>query len=394
MLMFSRIPLQAALNDAPGMASTYARVAAHASRFVEQLKASISGQNPATREANLHAWLSSIGLNLQADVSIAQRLAQVVEGEFEAGVRVVQAEAEALAAQVSRLEKRFTEALAGFDRAVALDSSHSLYWLERAETLRQMRRHEDALVDVSRALEFHPESAIAFLVKGGILLEVKQPQTAAESLERALALQPDLLGARLLRCMAWKDLRRYAEAMVEVSRILEQHPDVSQALTIRCFLLWVDERYADALADLERLMALESELIKNAAVLRGELQARLGRHEEALECFQRELAKNPTNSRAAYSLAVTRARDAEPSAIGQELADAWNLLQAEAERGQRAPALARLGGLEILTDNKEKALELLREAIGLDPEVIYWVRGDGAWSRLRDDPRFQELLGE
>src|SRR5260221_1693439 len=58
----------------------------------------------------------------------------------------------------------------------------------------------------------------------------------------------------------------------------------------------------------------------------------------------------------------------------------------------RANALYGLGGLAVLTDNIEQALDYLEQAIALKEGIIDWALNDIAWLDRRNDTRFQALI--
>ena len=53
-------------------------------------------------------------------------------------------------------EWRYADAIAAFDRALAIDPSHAFAWHDRAVCLRALERNEEALESVTKALELAP----------------------------------------------------------------------------------------------------------------------------------------------------------------------------------------------------------------------------------------------
>lgn len=221
---------------------------------------------------------------------------------------------------------------------------------------------------------------------------MKQFEETVVAMDQVLALDPKMTMARVIRSLALMYESRYDEALEEISHALEQAPEIILALSVRSVLHIVYERYEDALADMEQIAARDSTFAKGWPNMRGEMLSRLGRYDEAMENYRQTLAKDPENWQAIYNLAVTRAYLEGPSAVSNELADAMGRLQSLLATNRPA-ALVRLGGIEAVTDSADRAFELLKEAISLDPILIHWAKGDLAWSHLRNDQRFQALLG-
>jgi tetratricopeptide (TPR) repeat protein len=67
---------------------------------------------------------------------------------------------------------RLAEALACFDKALALTPDNAKAWASRAATLQAMQRFDEALVSADRALALDPAHAPAYAARGSILCEM------------------------------------------------------------------------------------------------------------------------------------------------------------------------------------------------------------------------------
>lgn len=87
-------------------------------------------------------------------------------------------------------------AVDSFDRAAALDPSVPSVWVDRGYVLRKRGRLDDALASYDRALALDRRLPIAWNNKGNVLVELERWAEAAEAYDHALALDPKLDGAR------------------------------------------------------------------------------------------------------------------------------------------------------------------------------------------------------
>ena len=85
---------------------------------------------------------------------------------------------------------RSQDALASFDRALALKPDYAEALYNRGNALLALKRPEDALASYDRALTLKPDYAEALYNRGNALLALKRPEDALASYDRALALKP------------------------------------------------------------------------------------------------------------------------------------------------------------------------------------------------------------
>jgi predicted TPR repeat methyltransferase len=81
---------------------------------------------------------------------------------------------------------RLEEALAAFDRVLALKPDHAISWNNRGNTLVAMRRHEEALESFEKALAIQPDLATAANNREIALLELRRLSRLPSSAVRAL----------------------------------------------------------------------------------------------------------------------------------------------------------------------------------------------------------------
>jgi tetratricopeptide (TPR) repeat protein len=70
--------------------------------------------------------------------------------------------------------RRFDEALAGYDQALALSPHHADLWHDRSVALTAMQRFDEAMASIDEALKRAPDSPHALLARGKLLCELNQ----------------------------------------------------------------------------------------------------------------------------------------------------------------------------------------------------------------------------
>ncbi|HLY45284.1 MAG TPA: tetratricopeptide repeat protein, partial [Stellaceae bacterium] len=110
---------------------------------------------------------------------------------------------------------RFSEALAAFDAALAIDPRRGEAHLGRGQALRQMRRYEEAVLSYDRALAISPGLVAAFNNRALALQDMQQFEAALEGFDRALRIAPDNAEIRFNRGYLLLLLGRFAEGWPE-----------------------------------------------------------------------------------------------------------------------------------------------------------------------------------
>jgi protein O-GlcNAc transferase len=95
--------------------------------------------------------------------------------------------------------KRAEDALASYDRAIALKPDYAEAYNKRGIALRDLKRPDDALTSYDRAIALKPDYAEAYNNRGNALRDLKRPDDALVSYDKAFALKPDLAEVEGLR---------------------------------------------------------------------------------------------------------------------------------------------------------------------------------------------------
>jgi tetratricopeptide (TPR) repeat protein len=149
------------------------------------------------------------------------------------------------------------------------------------------------------------------------------------------------------------DLKMFDEALREADAALALAPTDEHALAIKSAVLWQQNRLLEAepfVAKLAEIKPEDSGIWINLAYIRRRTQSL----DAAVETLQRAFAANPRNALAHFNMACYRA----------------------------------------VQHRTQEALELLRNAIHLDPDLKTLAKAEHDFDQLRATPEFQKLIGD
>jgi tetratricopeptide (TPR) repeat protein len=226
------------------------------------------------------------------------------------------------------------EALAHYDRAVALKSDYAHAWCNRAVVLGFMKRLPDSVASYDRALAIDPEDAIAhcnramLLValdnkdaalagfdaaiardarnfsahsgRGGLLQERKQWTAAIAAYDQAIALNPADAATHYNRGTVLKELKQFTAALGSYDRAIASNPEFARAHAVRAEVLQEMGQFAAALESYDRAIELDARdatTYNNRAVL----LHRMLRFEEALAGYDQSVASKPDYAEAWFN---------------------------------------------------------------------------------------------
>jgi tetratricopeptide (TPR) repeat protein len=253
------------------------------------------------------------------------------------------------------------EALASYDRALALrpDSTEALY--NRGNSLRQLKRFNEALASYDRALTLRPDYATALSNRGVTLYELKRFDEALANYDRALTLRTDYAEAHYNRGNALAELKRFDEALASYDRALALRPDYAEALYNRGVTLYELKRFDEALAGYNRALFLRPDFVEVHSN-RGDTLAQLKRFDEALASYDRAVTLRPDYAEALYNrgnaLAELKRFDEALASYDRALVLRPDLAEALTSRGNTQAQLKRF----------DEALASYDRALALRPD--------------------------
>jgi tetratricopeptide (TPR) repeat protein len=207
--------------------------------------------------------------------------------------------AEATLAQALALHQngRPDQAIALYERAIALQPNLAMAYRNRGLALMQLGKSEAALASFEAALRFTPHDFLALNSVGVILLGLGRLPQALATFDRTLALQPNDPTTTHNRGLTLMSLARYEEARGSFERTLQLAPASVQTWVWRGRCCLELGNAAEALASLQQAKSLAPQDFSVHFQL-GMTLARLNRKEEAVAAFDAALACNARSAEA------------------------------------------------------------------------------------------------
>jgi protein O-GlcNAc transferase len=193
--------------------------------------------------------------------------------------------------------KRFDEALVSFDKALSIKPDSVAILSNRGNALRNLNRIEEALASFNRALTITPGSWQILGNRGNALRSLGRLDEALASFEAALAVKPDNAMLYYNRGNAQRELNRLEEALVSFKRAVAISPNVPELLIAQGHVLRTLTRFDEALASFDRTLRINPNYAE-AHYNRGNIFCDMERYEDAVGSYDAAVAIKPDYSEA------------------------------------------------------------------------------------------------
>jgi tetratricopeptide (TPR) repeat protein len=198
---------------------------------------------------------------------------------------------------------RDEEALADYNRAIALDPSFYQAYLNRANLLRRYGKLDEALADLQRAIDAAPENPAVRCQIGQFYLKEEDPEAAIAAFSEGVALHERAFSCRLGRASVLSDQRRFEEGVADIQYVIDHQPDFTVAYDDlgNLYIDWEDWQGAvDAFT-----VIIDSNPYPLAYENRGYAYLRMGDYEAALDDLDWAISLYPYSGMFYYDRAVT-----------------------------------------------------------------------------------------
>ncbi len=195
-------------------------------------------------------------------------------------------------ARVQAILGQRSEALASFDRALALDRNFFEAHLSRGQLLLELGRLEEARQACAKAASLRPKDVMALLILGAALRGLERLPDALEAFAQALRINPDFPQALVDKGAILLGMGRPADALAALDRAVALSPGYAPAHSNRANALNDLKRFEEALAAAQRAISLDAKLVE-AWIGCGDALRGLRRFTEALSAYQHALELQP-----------------------------------------------------------------------------------------------------
>lgn len=86
--------------------------------------------------------------------------------------------------------RRYQDAIAAFDQAIAIEQNIPEAWINRGNALTSLQLYKEAIASYDRALALRPDKDVAWYNRGNALTSLRLYKDAIVAYDRAIALQP------------------------------------------------------------------------------------------------------------------------------------------------------------------------------------------------------------
>ena len=180
----------------------------------------------------------------------------------------------------------------------------ALVWLHQGNSLFMQERYYEAVASYDRAIALEPGLVAALYNRGNALLELGLHEEALQSFDRSLALDTNNADAFNNRGLTLLELGRREAALTSFAEVLTLNPLNVDAWVSHGYTLQLLERSAEAIVSCDRALALRPDS-GDALYNRGNALVSLGRHEEAVDCYARALAIKPDDPEVRFNLGLS-----------------------------------------------------------------------------------------
>lgn len=188
---------------------------------------------------------------------------------------------------------RYVEAIADYDKAIAIDPKYAAACNNRGDAKSKLGRPADAISDYDQAIAIDPKNAAAYNNRGNAKIDLGHHAEAIFDFERAILIDPKHVDAYNNRGNAKTDLGRHAEAITDFDQAIAIDPKYALAYVNRGVAKVFLGRYSEAVEDCNQSITIDQ---KNpeAYNIRGSAKLFLGRYVEAIADYNQSIALNST----------------------------------------------------------------------------------------------------
>lgn len=258
------------------------------------------------------------------------------------------------------------------------------FWYQRGQLLLEDHQYEAAEAAFHQAIQLKPD-ADTWHLRGIALLFMQQYDHAIAAFDETLHLNPDQALVWVHRGRAQRGLQRYEDEVADYGQALLLDPDNANILCDRGLAFYHLTQYAAAIDDFDRAAFLNPSAWQ-AWYLKGLALMPEGAYERAIRCYDHalNLRADAAQTWIAKGSALLKLQNFEDAIASYD--------QALSLESENATALYNKACVYSLQGQNKQALNLLNQALKLDPSASRIADADVDLEPLRSDAGFQRLV--
>jgi tetratricopeptide (TPR) repeat protein len=282
---------------------------------------------------------------------------------------------------------KYTEAIADYEQAIQLQPNLAEAYNNRGNAYKAEGDYTQAIDDYNQAIQLQPNYAEAYNNRGNTYKAEGDYTQAIDDYNQAIQLQPNYAEAYNNRGNAYKAEGDYTQAIDDYNQAIQLQPNYAGVYNNRGLAHADQGNYDQAFIDYKRAIQLQPDLAEVYNNL-GSAYAASGNYAEAIPNFDQAIYLNPN-----YAMAYSNRGTAYKSQGDYEkaIADYGRLIEL---RPNDPIAHYYMASAYSLRGNVTEALVNLHRAITLDPAALEAAKTNADFDNLRQDERFQALIGQ
>lgn len=283
--------------------------------------------------------------------------------------------------------ERREEALKGFDESIRINPNFDMVWYRKALLLGEIDDFSGKVEWLTRYLKENPEDAKAWYQLGLAEDALEHWEQSVAAYNNALKNEPSNVDMLLRKSIALNQLRRFSDANDTIERILYITTQEAESWYQKGLAEEGMGEFLKSINSYEQCIKLDPKH-KQAYLNKGVLLAQLEQFAKAVDHFDAAIGIDPE-----YTVAY------ENKALALNALKEWDRARTVYEDAiPRFPNDARLvlglAHIHLQELEEDKCLDLIQKAIQIDPSMKEVVVQAAEFERLRNHPRFQQLVRE
>ena len=302
----------------------------------------------------------------------------------------------------------YTNALNEFSMALTYRPSNSLVHYGVAAVMRRQGNMKGAVESFKNSIGGNPRASDIIRQLGETQTLLREYEEADRNFNKSIELTPDVSVTywdKVRNLLLWKGDINAARVIVSDAHRLGKIDESEHILDyFDCFIEIMDKNYSSAINVLDRTSSdeIQSDQFNYipSVLLRAQVEQLQDHETEAKKYFEKsvvyieqKLKQNPNDERLYSALGLANAGLGQNTEAVRAGLRGVELLPIEKEAWRGSFRLLDLARIYVMTDNQEKAIDLLERLLSIPTEVsIVSLKIEPWWKPLRTNKRFQKLV--